>query len=235
MTGRTPVPEEFRDKPPGPTPAQLNYLMSLLQERNLSAGGDRRWEGIYPGTDAYERAVDEQIAKAKTLSVAEASRWIGRLRELPRLSERGKNLTARSDMPNAEELPAGRYAIDNEGGELRFYKLWRGDRNPDYIKLYLQHGPDESEVPFRTAVAIMKKIMEAGPASAAVRYGHEIGACSRCGLRLTNRLSRELGIGPICGGHFYQEDEWKVMKSAARDDLRERGLDPNENIEEDEA
>lgn len=36
------------------------------------------------------------------------------------------------------------------------------------------------------------------PLAAAIAYGKETGICSCCGAELTNKLSIELGIGPIC-------------------------------------
>jgi Family of unknown function (DUF6011) len=36
------------------------------------------------------------------------------------------------------------------------------------------------------------------PAAAAVAYGRQTGRCSCCGLKLTDPVSVELGIGPIC-------------------------------------
>lgn len=40
----------------------------------------------------------------------------------------------------------------------------------------------------------------ADPMEAAVRYGQKTGKCSCCGRKLTNKVSIELGIGPICAG-----------------------------------
>jgi hypothetical protein len=39
---------------------------------------------------------------------------------------------------------------------------------------------------------------ELNPEDAAISYGRETGRCSCCGRELTNALSIELGIGPIC-------------------------------------
>lgn len=36
------------------------------------------------------------------------------------------------------------------------------------------------------------------PMEAAVRYGRQTGQCACCGRELTNKLSIELGIGPVC-------------------------------------
>lgn len=40
------------------------------------------------------------------------------------------------------------------------------------------------------------------PLAAAIAYGRETGTCSCCGAELTNKISIELGIGPICRGRW---------------------------------
>lgn len=40
------------------------------------------------------------------------------------------------------------------------------------------------------------------PLAAAIAYGKATGVCSCCGAELTNKLSIELGIGPICRGKW---------------------------------
>jgi hypothetical protein len=50
------------------------------------------------------------------------------------------------------------------------------------------------------AVAIEAALND--PLAAAVAYGKRIGACSCCGLTLTNPISIERGIGPICAEKF---------------------------------
>ena len=42
----------------------------------------------------------------------------------------------------------------------------------------------------------------ADPYAAAQLYGQQTGRCSCCGKELTNKLSIELGIGPICREKF---------------------------------
>lgn len=42
----------------------------------------------------------------------------------------------------------------------------------------------------------------ADPAQAAIAYGRRTNKCSCCGRTLTNKLSVDLGIGPICRGNF---------------------------------
>src|SRR5262249_50747865 len=131
------------------------------------------------------------------------------------------------------DLPPGRYAIENAEGELRFYHRWQGKRedNKDRFALYVCHGPEESRLPRPAQVAIAAKILAAGVRESAIRYGLEIGECSNCGRRLTNRISRELGIGPICGGRMFGDDGWKDEVKAARAAIVARGDDPDEELE----
>jgi len=43
----------------------------------------------------------------------------------------------------------------------------------------------------------------ANPERSAIAYGRAFGSCSCCGRQLTNELSIELGIGPICRAKFF--------------------------------
>ena len=227
---RTAVPEEFKTVD-GATEPQLKFLTALLDERDL-----RQSPKIDAATDEeYAEAIKDLKSQIADLDKRTASRWIDHLLTFPQLP-RERNVHrggADSMIPSADDMPTGRYAIENEDGELRFYRFWRGTRNPNYVKLYVEHGPNDSEVPFKSALSIISKIMEAGPFDCARRYGAEIGCCSRCGLRLTNRVSRLLSIGPICGGRFWSDEgEWKSRVSEARATIRAAGLDPAGNVED---
>lgn len=107
------------------------------------------------------------------------------------------------DMPDAETVPAGRYAVDTEDGainEVAFYKVDRPTEGRWAGYVFVRHivGDYEERVSFANTKAILAKIAEVGAAEASARYGHEIGECGVCGRQLTNDESRERGIGPIC-------------------------------------
>jgi phosphoglycolate phosphatase-like HAD superfamily hydrolase len=174
--------------------------------------------------------LEAQFAKPEAeqfigVPVPRASDIIKRLKALP-----VRDNIVRSQNSTLPDVPAGRYAIENADGELRFYHLWVS--NNGYVKLYLLHGPDSSDVPRPAMISILEKIKATGPAECAARFGIEIGACSNCGRRLTNRLSRELGIGPVCGGRWYGDDDWKAIKQKKRDEIVARGDDPDEEVED---
>lgn len=216
LPARSEVPADLRPKAPGATEKQVAFIRDLLDEKE-----------VVPEDGETIESLKE---KASDISKRAASSWIEKLLTLP--NRKADRETAKKwSAPSPEELPAGRYAIrETEGDELRFYKVWRGTRNPDYAKVYLLHGPDETALSWKSGATIMKKIVFAGPRDAAITYGREIGACSTCGKRLTNRLSRALGIGPICGGRFWGDD-WKPLVEDVRTSLAANGLDPDENME----
>lgn len=215
---RTAVPPGLRERPTEP---QLKFIRGLLSER--------KWNSL---TGEQQEYLSGELGKPEDqqflgVSVRKASDVIKRLKALP-----VKDNIVRSQNPDVPDVPAGRYAIESNDGELRFYHLWVGKSG--YPKLYVLHGPDSTELPRPAMIEILKKIETAGPGKCAERFGIEIGACSNCGRRLTNRLSRELGIGPVCGGRWYGDDEWKAKKDTKRAEIVARGDDPDEVVSVDD-
>ncbi len=200
------------------TDKQSNFISNLLdtREHNMDA------------------AVDTIKAHLPEMSKQSASEMITALLAYPeKASAKSAPQEDNYGIPSVDDLPAGHYAVDNADGELTFYEVWRGTRKPEYVKLYVLHGPDSTEVPFGKGMVTILKSIAQNAGAAAVRYGHEIGACSICNKRLTNRVSRALGIGPVCGGRFWGE-EFKSVVHGAREAIKAQGLDPDENVAEDE-
>jgi Family of unknown function (DUF6011) len=236
---RTPVPSEFQDRQTA-SPNSIRYCLDLLEQKDLFS--NNQWSDRYGAMDQEEYAevlakLREEIPTWSQQKVSKTIDWLLRLNYGRATTVRDavadfQNNPFNHDLPTPAQLPAGRYAVESDEGELRFYHLWRGTRKPDYFKLYVQHGPDSSEVPFRSAKTILHKIVAAGPFEAATRYGREIGRCSKCHTRLTNTLSRELGIGPVCGGRYFEDDPdaWKARKKRAREAIVARGEDPDAEV-----
>lgn len=212
---RTPVPENLTKKLI--SHKQANFIEGLMSQREVPQSWRTRWAAVKPsgpidGTlDGWEQEGD---IDRKT-----ATKLIDRLLAMPRAE-------ASTELP---EVPAGRYAVDSNEGELRFYQVWRSKDGQGFA-LYVLHGTDSSRVRGKAVPAILAKIAE-DVRGAAIRFGNEIGACSNCGRRLTNRISRELGIGPVCGGRMFEGDDWSVEVKAARQRIIDRGEDPNEEVE----
>lgn len=103
------------------------------------------------------------------------------------------------------DIPDGHYAVTGDDGTTDFYRIqtgaeetrWAGRR---FLHLQLSDNYERVGQPQRSAV--IRKIMDATPQAAMIRYGREIGRCGVCNRTLTNPLSIELGIGPVCRGEM---------------------------------
>lgn len=105
--------------------------------------------------------------------------------------------------PTAEEVPAGRYAVDTEDGAVNALAFYKVDRPTEgrwagYVFVKLMVSDSEERLSRATQTAVLAKIAAVGAEAAAARYGHELGRCGMCDRTLTNDESRARGIGPVC-------------------------------------
>jgi len=234
---RTPVPAEFRQPTAKITQNQRSYILDLLEKKDLSDVDVGRVDSLYKSLRISEDPEEFGMGKAQA---SEVISWLISRPAKPRNEQETARREGRAEdlswQKPLEDLPPGRYAIENNEGELRFYQRWQGKGSKsDRFALYVMFGPYEAKLPRNAQVAIAKKILEAGVRECAIRFGNEIGSCSNCGRRLTNRISRELGIGPVCGGRMFgdsPEKAWRDMVNEARDAIIARGEDPEEELDE---
>lgn len=225
-TQRDSVPDWARenttDGEPPATQKQLDYIRSLSTTKVLTS--------LEPEQRASLQQPEEFWHEETTrLSKKKAGRILDVLIPLPNRPTEGYEPTTQMKDRLAVGVPAGRYAVEAESGELRFYKVWVS-RDGKRLNVYVEHGPDESELRYhKTQLTILNKIKAYGVREAAIRYGMEIGSCSNCGRRLTNRISRELGIGPVCGGRMFGDD-FKVDVKIKRAEIKARGENPDEEL-----
>jgi hypothetical protein len=80
---------------------------------------------------------------------------------------------------------------------LRFFHVDTPTEGRCMGQVKVQAGDDlhpiRGDYAARVLAAIAKDYL-----AAAIRYGHELGICGRCGRTLTNADSRAAGLGPIC-------------------------------------
>ncbi|ABE67463.1 hypothetical protein PBI_QYRZULA_43 [Mycobacterium phage Qyrzula] len=150
----------------------------------------------------------EQAAAWAPLTKAGASKMIEWLTGLPKAAtaEAPKAKAAASDLPSAEVVPAGRYAIDTNDGAVNgvaFYKVDRPETGKwaGYVFVKLLVSDSEQRMSFAASKAVLNRIAEVGAEAASARYGHEIGRCGICDRTLTNDESRARGIGPVCAAN----------------------------------
>jgi hypothetical protein len=167
------------------SPAQRGYLLKLIRTKNVEHGG--KTDLILKCLRISEDPEEFGMSKKKA---SELITWYEAQKDKPDAQQNG------NDLP---DVKAGRYAVNNEQGKLAFYRVsrptdgkWKGWTFVDVMASDERH-PIKG---FAAKKAILEKIAadpDAGP-----RFGREIGSCYVCGRTLTDELSRQLGIGPVC-------------------------------------
>jgi hypothetical protein len=120
---------------------------------------------------------------------------------IDQLKDKAFELSGQKDRKaeRAVEVPNGRYAIEREG-TLKFYKIntptdgkWAG-------RTFVDAQASDELHPIRNTSARREILatIATDPQAAMLRYGQELGHCGHCGRTLTNEVSRERGIGPVC-------------------------------------
>jgi hypothetical protein len=108
----------------------------------------------------------------------------------------------RGNLPTAEQVPAGHYALPSSGhNDLVFYRVDRPEEGTYAGRVFVKMivgGKPEARVEWGKVASILERIAEAGADEAMALYGREIGRCGHCNRTLTDEKSRELGLGPDC-------------------------------------
>lgn len=200
-----------------PTEKQLAFARNLYREiRDLGAryynsrvklGDDNAHEAHLAWTETTLEALGASGVEAKAEGKRAFSGYIEALitvRDGLREDTRAVESTLRQSEPEAPEVPAGRYAIEDSEGSLRFYVVDRPEQGrwEGYVFVSVQASDDLHRVRDRAARETVLAAIAEDPRAAAIRYGHELGRCSVCGRTLTNEESRAAGIGPICQGRY---------------------------------
>jgi ribosomal protein S14 len=209
------------------TERQVKFILGLLEERDLFASP--KWFDAYNAMDAeeYAAAMERFKAAIPQLTKKAASAWIEKLLALP------KKPKAKRDDTDVPAVPAGRYALEDTADDLnpvKFYKVNHGKKGGRWEGfIFVDRFVSDETFPVKGSqrVAVLKAIA-ANPLEAAQRFGREENRCCICGRRLTRRLSRHLGIGPVCG----ERNGWinADALAVAREEIRAMGLDPNEEV-----
>lgn len=201
------------------TDKQVALISALLDERNLLASPKVMDEAGAMDEGEFTAYVARIRTRAPSLPRKDASAWITRLLELPKLE-------SKPDEPIEDLPPAGRYAIEGTDGEWSLLRVWRGTRNSYIVQVYEVKGTEKGTRLPRATEKIALRAIAKNPGQAAIDFGHRTDHCSRCGIELERNLSRRLGIGPECIKHWFGDDERLARLAEARNELRAAGIDP---------
>lgn len=221
MTDRTPIPAELLGTPSGAsadamTEPQADFIAGLLRDRDIPSDAraqinarlsDRSQPGFPFGNVTKFRASD----------------WIGRLKKAPKRTgatggggsrypvsfqtlelDGGKVTEVGFVQVGDTAVPQGKYALDTSANDrfkndVTFFNLFcfvadSGDRAYS-LKMYV--SDDLVKFPNSLQSEVLK-VIAADPAAASALYGQHKKRCGICNRKLTNDVSRERGIGPVC-------------------------------------
>lgn len=131
-----------------------------------------------------------------------ASEWIGRMiakvRELKAIRAANPQRNNNGD-DEFQSIPNGYYAVNDSGApdDIHYFRISRF--RDGGIKV--QEQASDTLYPVRRGprrTAILKTIQAVGWRPAQELYGRTIGRCGRCNRTLTDKVSRDRGIGPDC-------------------------------------
>lgn len=85
----------------------------------------------------------------------------------------------------------------------------KGENDLDFLKVThdgrvyrVIGGHPDQRLAVDQAVTLVERVLAFGVRDAIVRYGHELELCGVCGRHLTDKESRQRGIGPICASRW---------------------------------
>lgn len=117
-------------------------------------------------------------------------------------TDAGEKRVGKIMLPDGRSVLSGSYGLDtsneaNFANQTTFFKVWVGSRGGWDVRMYVSDDTRRVEVAFGTKLWALGKIAD-DPAAASRLFGLEFKKCGVCGRGLTNDISRELGIGPVC-------------------------------------
>lgn len=108
------------------------------------------------------------------------------------------------------KAPRCHFLVDGE--EMTLQLAGETSKNPGHLYVQRKGGqyvgkidPKGTFFPVRSAPADTRACLEVfadDPMKAAIAYGQATGRCARCDRKLTNPVSVEAGMGPICRSFF---------------------------------
>jgi|SRR5699024_7531825 len=170
---------------PSATVKQIAYIKALRQRINGA-----------PEPHGNDQALTEAL---HGMTRQQASAYIDNLRAQER--DRLRDESSRFD---ADTVPAGRYALTNDG-ETAFYQVDRPTQGrwDGWTFLNLIHAGGSRIRPIKGAQrGRVLALVAQDPTAASRAYGQHTGTCGVCSRTLSNPESVAAGIGPVCASRI---------------------------------
>jgi len=166
----------------GPSDKQISYFKSLVEKKQLSE--EQRTKLLMSIGTFTKRGMIDMIS------------WLVGLPWAPRPAN-----VKLTPVWIGAKIEQGYYAVNHPtDGTLRFYQVRKPAEGKWLGHIFLSEVSGENHLPMRDyqeRSAIFTEIAK-DPIGALKRFGKQIGRCGHCKKQLTDEVSREFGIGPVC-------------------------------------
>jgi hypothetical protein len=167
----------------GPSEKQVAFLKRLA--------GEKDWEDLASPSDAsvIRHALNDATTAIGRREASSVIDWLMSLRRKPTTWSSSQ----------AGPLEAGMYLLD--GVVFKVQKAVHGSGNM-YAKKLVQDGHGDAHFEYSPGTVRKLSAEHKMTLEQAKEYGALYGTCCVCGATLTNEVSIEAGIGPVCGKRF---------------------------------
>lgn len=174
-----------------------------------SERGDSFATSLLDGFTTYGGLTEKQLNAVNNAIARSATRQQERVEVAPTLGEGALKLV--ESLQNASARGLGRpkmrtehfdFALAPKAGNNAGFVYVKSTETGDYLG---KIAPTGKFMGFRCSPEMMATLAEVcqDPLGAAVKFGRLTGSCSCCGRKLDNKLSVELGIGPVCRDKYF--------------------------------
>jgi hypothetical protein len=158
-------------------------------------------------TDEQRAKLLESIAGATKLSMSSAINWLMGLEwtprpvYVPRPAQTIWGGAIHAPRPNTPKIDQGYYAVVDPADQvLKFYQVRvpKQGRWVGYTFVAQVSGDNHFSIRDKAEREKILGEIAKNPLEALKRFGKEIGQCGHCRKQLTDEVSRQFGIGPVC-------------------------------------
>lgn len=214
---KVPLPAKFHNWPP--TPKQLKFYDSLVESKQMADDIRDEYRKVRPNLtrSAISTAIQTLVGlpykpwSANTCTAPQGTNmYVQKTPVIPPqyrnyqkygVGPRPASVQPGNNPMNQSVVKQGCYAIvDPLDNALKFYQVRCPSRGNWAGSTFVSQISGDNRFPIRDRQERLRVLVEiAKDATEALkRYGQEIGRCGHCKKQLTDAVSRQFGIGPVC-------------------------------------
>jgi len=181
----------------------LTATSKIASDKQLAFVRDLSTDRVDTGINGETIETIMNVLEGKIVTSSEASSAITDLLKQPKVIKDADKIVKSVAPGLLDGLPLSNYAVEIAGEGLVFLKIAEF-KGTIYLRQLVGAPGDFKKIKPVGARRVMlaEAIKAVGPKIAAARYGAEFTVCGACNSPLTDELSRQRRIGPVCYDKF---------------------------------